>query len=114
MKRSLILVTLLLAAWLADAQVTPGYYLPDDVTYNKSITTPSHFAGYEIGEWHLTHDKLYFYMLELARISDRAIWEEYGRSHENRPLGHLIISSPENIKNIEIIRQEHQIGRAHV
>lgn len=107
MKRSLILVTLLLAAWLADAQVTPGYYLPDDVTYNKSITTPSHFAGYEIGEWHLTHDKLYFYMLELARISDRAIWEEYGRSHENRPLGHLIISSPENIKNIEIIRQEH-------
>ena len=46
-------------------------------------------------------------MLELARISDRAIWEEYGRSYEDRPLGQLIISSPENIKNLEQLRQQH-------
>ncbi len=92
---------------MASAQVTSDYYLPKDVTYNKSIITPSQFAGHEIGEWHLTHDKLYYYMLELAKASDRAIWEEYGRSHEGRPLGQLIISSPENIRNIEQLRQQH-------
>jgi hypothetical protein len=89
------------------AQVTLGYYLPKEVSYNPSIPTPKQFAGHEVGEWHLTHDKIYFYMLELAKISDRAIWEEYGRSYEGRPLGQLIISSPENIKNIEQLRQQH-------
>jgi hypothetical protein len=46
-------------------------------------------------------------MLKLAEVSDRAIWEEYGRSHENRPLGNLIVSSPENIARIEEIREKH-------
>lgn len=95
------------AALQLSSQVSLSYYLPGDVTYNKSIPTPSQFAGHEIGEWHLTHDKLYYYMLELAKVSERAIWEEYGRSHEGRPLGHLIISSAENIKNIEQLRQQH-------
>jgi hypothetical protein len=48
-------------------------------------------------------------MLELAKISDRAVWEEYAKSYEGRPLGHLIISSPENIKNLEQIRQQHLV-----
>jgi len=46
-------------------------------------------------------------MLELARVSERAVWEEYGRSYEGRPLGHLIISSPENLKNLEQLRIQH-------
>ncbi len=46
-------------------------------------------------------------MTELAKVSDRAIWEEYGKSYENRPLGQLIISSPGNIRNIEQLRQQH-------
>lgn len=107
MKRTLFLVAALFAAYFINAQVTFDYYLPKDVIYNKSIITPSQFTGHEVGEWHLSHDKLYSYITELAKISDRAIWEEYGKSHENRPLGQLIISSPENIKNIESLRQEH-------
>jgi hypothetical protein len=47
---------------------------------NPSITTPSQFAGHEIGDLHLTHDKLYYYMLELDRLSDRALWEEYEKA----------------------------------
>jgi hypothetical protein len=107
MKISSFLLVILLSSFVLKAQLNLDYYLPKDVTYNPAITTPKQFTGSEVGEWHFSHDKLYFYMLELARISDRAIWEEYGRSYENRPLGQLIISSPENIKNIEQLRQQH-------
>ena len=107
MKKLFALVPVILLSQIISSQVTSVYYLPKDVSYNKEITTPEKFIGHEIGEWHLTHDKLYNYMLELARISDRAIWEEYGRSYEGRPLGHLIISSPENIRNIEMLRLQH-------
>ena len=107
MKKTLIPVLLLTFSLLTNSQVTLDYYLPKSITYNSSVPTPKQFFGHEIGEWHLTHDKLYYYMLELAKISDRAVWEEYGRSYENRPLGQLIISSPENIKNIEQLRQDH-------
>lgn len=107
MKKILIPVLLLMFSLLAHSQVTLDYYLPKTISYDQSIPAPKQFFGHEIGEWHLTHDKLYYYMLELAKISGRAVWEEYGRSYENRPLGHLIISSPENIQNIEQLRQDH-------
>ncbi|MBS1231536.1 MAG: zinc carboxypeptidase, partial [Bacteroidetes bacterium] len=107
MKKLLIPVLLLTFSLSSNSQVTLDYYLPRTITCNSSVPTPKQFFGHEIGEWHLTHDKLYFYMLELAEVSGRAIWEEYGRSYENRPLGQLIISSPENISNIEKLRQDH-------
>jgi len=107
MKKASILIIFCVLSSLIAAQVTLDYYLPKNITYNSSIQTPKQFFGHEIGEWHLTHDKLYSYMLELANISDRAVWEEYAKSYEGRPLGHLIISSPDNIKNLGQIRQQH-------
>jgi len=107
MKKSSLLLLVLLITGGLNAQIDLDYYLPKDISYNPSVPTPKQTTGHEPGEWHLTHDKLIYYMQELAKISDRAIWEEYGRSHENRPLGHLIISSSENIKNIEQLRQQH-------
>ena len=117
MKKILTFPLALCMSFIVHAQVSPDYNLPDNISHKGDIPAPDKFAGHYIGEWHLTHDRLYYYMLELARSSDRAIWEEYGRSHEGRPLGHLIISSPENIKNLEQIRKQHvmlcdQIGRA--
>lgn len=107
MKKVCTLIVLLTVVSLASAQVKLSYYLPKDVSYDPEITKPKDFNGYEVGEMHITHDKLYYYMQELARISDRAVWEEYGRSYEHRPLGHLIISSPENILRLEEIREQH-------
>lgn len=107
MKNIIALISAILLSQMMSSQIKSDYYLPDDIRYNKEITAPAKFFGHEVGEWHLTHDKLYNYMLELARISDRAIWEEYGRSYEGRPLGHLIISSPENIRNLEQLRIRH-------
>ncbi|HSL86248.1 MAG TPA: M14 family zinc carboxypeptidase, partial [Bacteroidales bacterium] len=107
MKKNILTLVLVLTATLLKAQVNLDYYLPDNITYNQSVPAPDQFAGHGIGELHLTHDKIYFYMQKLAEVSDRAVWEEYGRSHEKRPLGHLIISSPENIRNLEQLRQKH-------
>ncbi|HEX2920642.1 MAG TPA: M14 family zinc carboxypeptidase [Bacteroidales bacterium] len=107
MKRFFSLFFTFFILFPAYSQVTINYFLPNDVSYNPSIPTPKEIIGHEVGEWHLTHDKLLYYMLKLADVSDRAIWEEYARSYEGRPLGQLIISSPDNIKNIEQIRLKH-------
>ena len=107
MEKILFLILLTSFSTLVKSQLTLDYYLPENVAYNSSVPTPRMFFGHEIGEWHLSHDKLYRYMLELAKVSEKALWEEYAKSYEGRPLGQLIISSPENIKNIEQLRQEH-------
>lgn len=106
-KRAFFSIILTSSFIILNAQSGMEYYLSGKKNFNPSITTPGEFAGHEIGELHLTHDKLYYYMLELDRLSDRAVWEEYGKSHEGRPLGHLIISSPANIANIEKLRLQH-------
>lgn len=107
MKKIFFLIPALLISQILSTQINSGYYLPGDISYNKAIPAPEKFIGHEVGEWHLTHDKLYYYMLELAKVSDRAVWEDYGKSHEGRPLGQLIISSPENIRNLEQLRLQH-------
>jgi hypothetical protein len=107
MKKLIFVTTALFLTFIISAQEDIGYFLPNDISYNEKVRTPGEVAGHEIGEWHLTHDKLISYLMELAKTSDRAVWEEYGRSYENRPLGHLIISSPDNIKNIDQLREEH-------
>ncbi|MBN1388672.1 MAG: hypothetical protein JW965_09515 [Bacteroidales bacterium] len=107
MKRILLLSIIGIFYTCVFAQWPISYYIPKHISYDPEIPTPSEFVGHDVGEWHITHDKLYYYMLELARISGRAVWEEYALSHENRPLGNLIISSAENIKNLEQLREEH-------
>ncbi|PQB08594.1 zinc carboxypeptidase [Polaribacter filamentus] len=88
-------------------EVDLSYYLPNNVTYNKNVPTPKDIMGHEVGEWHVTHDKLVEYMKALAASSDRISIENRGTTYEGRPLLLLTITSPENHKNIESIRQKH-------
>ncbi len=88
------------------SQAIPDDYLPSE-EYLPGIPDPASFLGFDIGEWHLSHDQLTWYLSELARLSDRAVYQEYARSHENRPLFHLVITSPENHRRLEEIRSEH-------
>lgn len=106
--KKILLLTFLFAFHISLPAQTPlSYYLPKDMSYDPEIPVPSKILGHDVGEWHVTHDKLYHYMLEIARVSDRAVWEEYARSHEGRQLGNLIISSEENIRNLEQLRLDH-------
>lgn len=105
-----ILILILGLFWtlqITYAQNSIESYLPKNVNYDDKIPTPKDFLGFNIGDWHLSHDQLLFYMKALAAASDRVTWEEYARSHEQRPLILLTISSPENQQNIEKLRQAH-------
>ncbi len=84
-----------------------SYYLPQNITYNKNIPTPESIIGHQVGEWHITHDKLLQYMYALADASERIEIEDRGKTFEDRPLLLLTISSPKNLKNIESIRNSH-------
>ncbi len=107
MKRTLLLSVILLVSLMIKAQPVLSYYLPEDIVYDPSIPVPSSFIGHEVGEWHVTHDKLVGYMKLLAGTSARAVWEDYGKSWEGRPLGQLIVTSEENMKRLEEIRLNH-------
>ena len=82
------------------------YYLPD-IEYDQSIPTPESVLGYQIGEWHLSHDQQYMYMRMLAESSPRVQLVEYARSYEHRPLIHLIITSEKNHQNLDQIKAAH-------
>lgn len=107
MKKSIFSLLMTITSLIVSAQTDIGYFLPGNVSYNKSIPTPASYMGHEVGEWHVTHDKLVGYMKLLDGVSERAVWEEYGKSWEGRPLGNLIITSEDNMKKLEEIRLEH-------
>ncbi|MGE5107897.1 MAG: M14 metallopeptidase family protein [Sphingobacteriales bacterium] len=84
------------------------YYLPDSVTYNPAIPKPKDIIYHEVGEWHVTHDRLVNYMKAIAAAApDRVKLETMGFTYENRPQVLLIITSPKNQQHLEEIRQQH-------
>lgn len=89
------------------AQADLFYYMPEGVSYDKNIPTPKSFLGHEVGEWHVSHDKLTYYFYELARSSERVTVEKIGDTYENRPLLNVIITSEKNQKKLDMIRTEH-------
>lgn len=78
----------------AQEQPSLFYYLPQG-QYDPAVPTPAAFLGYEVGEWHTSHDQLLGYMRELARTSKRVKLTTYGYSHEHRPLICLTITHPD-------------------
>lgn len=91
------------------AQVTLDYYLPQDVSYNKDIPTPKEVIGHEVGEWHVSHDKLVKYMETVAEASDRITIEKFGETYEKRSLVLLTITSPKNQNDIGEIKKQHHL-----
>ena len=83
------------------------YFFKNKAPFNDSIPSPEVFLGYAIGEQHTRHDLIVAYFTKLAEVSDRATIEVYGKTHENRKLVMLTVSSSENLENLEIIKQEH-------
>ncbi|MAP53510.1 M14 family zinc carboxypeptidase [Altibacter sp.] len=106
-KLSLLLLLLFISGIAQDNTVDLTYYLPSDVTYNPNIPTPKSIIGHEVGEWHITHDKLVQYMYALANASDRITIEDRGTTFEGRPLLLLTITAPSNHANLQNLRQEH-------
>ncbi|MEP1743145.1 MAG: M14 family zinc carboxypeptidase, partial [Kangiellaceae bacterium] len=95
----------------SDGRVALNYYLPladaANNSYKPEVPTPESQLGYQVGEWHVRPEQLDSYFRQLAAISPRVTIETYAHSYEKRPLSLVFISSEENIKNLESLRQQH-------
>ena len=85
-------------------------YLPPDADPDLSIPTPESVLGWDVGDWHVSHDKLVHYMYALAAASPRVSVKVTGYTYERRPLLQLAITSAENQENLESLRQQHLDG----
>jgi len=93
-KFSLLVLGIILTAHIVQAQVqSPEEFLP---TLYKEHFTPHHL--------------LVDYVEYLTEQSDKIQTIEYGKTNEKRPLLLSFISTPENLKNLENIRQAHMQG----
>ena len=107
MKKTLVTALCLILTSLSMAQVDLSYYFPPNAKFDPAIPTPQSVIGHQVGEWHITHDRLVNYMMALDKASDRISLEVTGYTHEARPILLLTITSPKNHQNIESIRQQH-------
>ena len=92
---------------VSSQQLDLNYFIPSNQNYDENIPTPKDIIGHEVGEWHVTHDKLAEYMKALAKSSDRISIEDRGKTYEGRPLLLLTITTPNNHSRIDDIRQKH-------
>ena len=112
-KGALVVATLLTGFGLNAQEIDPDqkygldYFLPQNISYDTAIPTPESVIGHQVGEWHITHDKLVYYMQAVAAASDRIQIENRGTTYEGRPLLLLTVSHPDNLARLEDIRQKH-------
>jgi len=77
------------------------------ITTAQQITSPSEFLGYEIGTKFSRHHQVVDYFKEVAsQVPNQVKLEKYGETYERRPLYVTYISSEENMRNLETIRQD--------
>ena len=98
---------LLLVLFCGSTLYGQDYFLKKFNPFNTDIPSPESFLGYGIGEHHTRHDLIVAYFEKLAETSDRASIQYYGNTHEGRKLVILTITDPENLSNLEQIKNEH-------
>ncbi|WP_281989015.1 M14 family zinc carboxypeptidase [Aquimarina aggregata] len=87
--------------------IAQDYFYKDKQPFNSEIPSPESFLGYSIGEQHTRHDQIVAYFIKLAEISDKASITIYGKTHENRKLVMLTVSSTQNINNLSSLKEQH-------
>ncbi|WP_436515751.1 M14 family metallopeptidase [Ekhidna sp. To15] len=111
MKRTLTLLLLsgVISIAIAQPQVVDKnrFAFEPDLPTNSSITSPEDYLGYELGESFTGYAHIVAYYKQLAEESPRVIYNEYGKTYEDRPLINLVISSEENINNIGNLQKTH-------
>ncbi|QFU20582.1 peptidase M14 [Shewanella eurypsychrophilus] len=75
---------------------------------DPTLTSPESFLGYPLGQWHLRHDQLNFYLKQLANDSERVSLELSGQTHEARQQLTAVITSKKNQHNLDDIINQRQ------
>lgn len=70
------------------------------------LKSPSEFLGYELGTQFSRHVDVVSYFEHVAANSRLVKYYDYGKTNERRRLTYAVISSEENLKNLEQIRTE--------
>ena len=89
------------------SQVDKDYFLPTNEKYNDGIPKPKEILGFNVGDWHINHDKLIDYLTKLSESSKRIKIENRVYTYENRPLVLLTITSEKNHSRLEELRKNH-------
>ncbi len=107
MKNFLLLIFLGTINSVAFSQ-SMDYYLPSHIGYSASVPKPADIIHHEVGEWHVTHDRLVNYMQAIAKAAPHRVQiKTMGYTYEQRPQVLLIFSSQKNLQQLENIRQQH-------
>ena len=107
MRKITLFVLVLLIAILSIPGHAQKYFLKKYAPFDPEIPSPEQFLGYPVGSHHTRYDRIVAYFNTLAEVSDKAQITEYGQTFEYRPLIILTISDPENISDLEEIRDRH-------
>lgn len=73
----------------------------------NSIQSPEEFLGYKTGTEFTRHHQVVDYFNHLAENSPNLTYSPYGKTNERRTLSYAVVSSEENLSNIEDIRTNH-------
>ncbi|APZ44830.1 zinc carboxypeptidase [Polaribacter reichenbachii] len=84
-----------------------SYFYKEYAPFNENIPSPEEFLEYGIGDYHTRHDLVVAYITKLSELSNNAILQPYGKTNENRKLINLVISSQNNLKNLENLKEKH-------
>ncbi len=86
------------------------FLISSSAIWCQDIQSPSDFLGHELGTYFSRHHQVMEYFEYLGSNSDMIIVEEYGRTDENRKLVTAIVSSSENIADLDEIMRKHELG----
>jgi hypothetical protein len=94
-------ITLCLSLSL-NSQVTKDQSLLKDAAINKEIPSPKQHFGFSIGDNYklATYTQTEEYFKKVASVSERVKLENLGVTEEGRSQYMVVVSSPENIKNL--------------
>ena len=109
--RTLLIFVFLISGFSLFAQVKlieDRFKFESNLDYRADIPSPTQFLDYSLGAEFTVYARVVDYFKALAETSDRVLINQYGTTYEGRPLINLVISSSENIQNIDQLRQEHQ------
>ena len=92
-----------------------SFILALQLLYGQQVTPPAVHFGFEMGaNYHLAnYTQMERYFLQIAQESDRVVIEKAGLTEEGRQQYLLVVSSPENLTQLEKYRKISQrMGRA--
>ena len=83
------------------------FFLGIQLIISQQLKSPSEFLGYELGTQFSRHADVVNYFENVAENSPMVEYHTYGKTNERRPLTYAIISTSENLANLEQIRKDH-------